>query len=160
MIKELWIRAISDDEQKFEYLVVENQTKMYAIAVQNVVSLLSKDRNAFSDVIFFIPTHDCLLTVLDMPDLPKRNRVEVLSFALEGYFLDELEKQHVVILGEPEPNRYAVAVVLHKKMQDFIEKLRILEIRPTVVLPDVFALPNNPDEHGVLVAEDRIRIPF
>ena len=79
-----------------------------------------------------------------------------LPFALEENLADELGDLHFAIGDRQKNDRFPVAVVAHKKMDGWLERLRSAGIEPAILAPDNYGLAKIPGTLSVLVDDETI----
>ncbi|MGL5385634.1 MAG: type II secretion system protein GspL [Serratia sp. (in: enterobacteria)] len=90
--------------------------------------------------IVLVPGQHVVLRSTQFHGSPRLAKAQTMAFQCEDELLEEVEELHWVILGH-EGASYALAGFHRTEMQNWQELLASLDIRPTVMLPDVLAFP-------------------
>jgi len=92
-------------------------------------------------VVVLVPTEDVLLANVAIPVTQRRRLLSAVPYALEDQLADDVETLHFAVGGRDATGHVATAVVAKKIMSGWIEQLAAAGIQPSVVIPDVLALP-------------------
>ena len=102
--------------------------------------------NQVGDTIVWVPSED--ITLLEI-NLPTRNVSDVeqsLPYAIEEELLEDIDTLHIAWNMTPQRVPIPVAVVRKKQMRAWVSLLRSQKISAYQLVPDVFALPLDPQE--------------
>ena len=92
-------------------------------------------------VVVLVPTEEVLLASVAIPATQRRRLLSAVPYALEDQLADDVETLHFAVGGRDPQGNVATAVVAKKIMSGWIEQLATAGIQPSVVLPDVLAVP-------------------
>lgn len=101
-------------------------------------------------VIVFIPTIDTLILPVTLPNMPASQRAQAALFTLEEQLADDIQDLHAAVLGPSDDHEYHVIIIKKDLLKSWVDKLQSFQITPTIMLPEVFALPG--DEHEWTIA--------
>ena len=113
---------------------------------------------AGNKVIVVVPGDDVLLNKVVLPTQNRKKMVAALPFALEDQLVTDVEQLHFAIGERNERGEVACAIVAHKKMQAWINKLNQFGIHPHVMLPDILALPYIEGAWSLLIEDNDVII--
>ncbi|MDQ7015829.1 MAG: type II secretion system protein GspL [Gammaproteobacteria bacterium] len=106
------------------------------------------------NVLLLVSGNEVLLT---HAHVPSKNRSRVLSaipFALEESLIDDVDELHFAI-GEADGDEYPVAVISKRYLEDLLEQLNAVGLRPQTLLPEPLALAEAHEGWSLLVDEQR-----
>lgn len=92
-------------------------------------------------VVLLIPARDVLLTQTTLNTRNQRQLQQAIPYALEDALADDPEQQHIVWHTRPDTTQVDVAVIDRECLRGWLAAMQAHQIRPTAILPDVFALP-------------------
>lgn len=92
-------------------------------------------------VVLLIPSRSVLLTRTTINTRNQRQLKQALPYALEDVIADDPENQHIVWQTYPDSAQVDVAVIDRTHLREWLSVLQAHQLRPNVILPDVFALP-------------------
>lgn len=152
-----------------EYVVIrlaaEEQAVQWMLADSNGTRRSSVSSGALEEaasdaderaVIVLVPAVEVLTTTVHMPVRSASKIRTALPFALEENLADELGDLHFAIGDRQKNDRFPVAVVAHKKMDGWLERLRSAGIEPAILAPDNYGLAKIPGTLSVLVDDETI----
>ena len=113
---------------------------------------------AGNKVIVVVPGDDVLLNKVSLPTQNRKKMQTALPYALEDQLVSDIEQLHFAIGERNERGEVACAIVAHKKMQDWINKLKQFGIHPHVMVPDILALPFVEGAWSMLVEDNDVII--
>lgn len=92
-------------------------------------------------VVLLIPSRYVLLTRTTINTRNQRQLKQALPYALEDALAEDPEEQHIVWQAQADSNHVDVAIINRTQLREWLSALQVHQIRPQVILPDVFALP-------------------
>ncbi|QTR50426.1 type II secretion system protein GspL [Candidatus Thiothrix anitrata] len=92
-------------------------------------------------VVLLIPAREVLLTQTTINTRNKRQLQQAVPYALEEALADDAENQHIVWQARSDSPQLDAAVVLRERLLLWQSVLIQRGLRPSTILPDVFALP-------------------
>jgi len=112
-----------------------------------------------SKPIILLPGTDIVLTHVDIPSKQWKRIVQAVPYALEEQLAEDVENLHFA-LGKREPlsGDIAVAVIAHAKMDAALQQLSAVGITPTILLPDILAVPKPEEGWGLLYLNDIVLV--
>lgn len=149
----LTIRLSSRAEQPVQWLVWSpQQNEVIASGQLDNISLLDEiaDYAAQRTVYALIPASDVLMTQVSIPAGSSRQLASVLPFLLEEELAQDVDNLHVHLL-EKNGDLAQVAVIEHRKMEEWLAALREAGIEIKAMLPDCLCLPHF--DHSYSAAE-------
>lgn len=93
------------------------------------------------EVWLIVPSEDVLLTTVTLPKMSHARLVQALPFAIEDTLIDELDTLHFALGKRQADESMPVAIVAHKKMQEWKTLLESHAIKADVLIPEALALP-------------------
>ena len=92
-------------------------------------------------VVLLIPTREVLLTQTTINTRNQRQLQQAVPYALEEALADDAENQHIVWQARRDSPLIDAAIVLRERLHAWQNALTQRGLRPSTILPDVFALP-------------------
>lgn len=102
-------------------------------------------------VVGLVPSSAVLLTYAQVPTTNKQRMLKAIPFALEEDLASDVEDLHFAIGDPTGEGRVPVAVVNRHMMEMWQNQFRDAGISVDVLIPDVFAVPNNPSQWNLLI---------
>lgn len=96
-------------------------------------------------VVLLIPSRYVLLTRTNINTRNQKQLKQALPYALEDALADDPEEQHIVWQAQADSAQVDVAIINRAQLRLWIQALKAQQITVDSVLPDVFALPWEPD---------------
>lgn len=104
-------------------------------------------------LIVMVPGEDVLLADAKVPSRRAGDTERALPFALEEWLIDAPADQHFAwVLDE---SRLHAAVVSHRRMQHWSNRMLAAGLEPDVLIPDVLGLPWNAGEWSLVLWQER-----
>ena len=97
------------------------------------------------------------MLVFERPKLPPGRKNlwrQTVPYALEEAFIESIEMLHFS-LGEMHDDGVPVAVVAHRRMEEWLALLSDAGVEARVMLPDVYALPLEPERRTIWYENER-----
>jgi general secretion pathway protein L len=97
-----------------------------------------------------IPGPDVLLTQADIPSKQRQRIIQAVPYALEDQLIDDIDNLHFAVGRlEPASGLIAVAVLARTQMETYLQQLHTAGIMPTVLMPDILAVPKPDNGWGM-----------
>ena len=93
------------------------------------------------DIRVLVPTGRLLLTAARIPSRQRQQVLQALPYALEDRLIDDVETLHFAIGPRDADGLIPTAVVDRACMDDWLARLHAARIEPSLMTPDVLALP-------------------
>ncbi len=148
----------------FIYLESEQSASWVKLAADGVVQASGQGGLAEIDssgqrVIVLVPGEDVLLCRVGVPGQKQRLLAQAVPYALEEQLIDDVEEQHFA-LGAISGDQVNVAVVSHKKMQQWLALLQQAGIEADQLVADVLALPLAENSWQLLQFKQRLLLRY
>jgi general secretion pathway protein L len=152
----LLIRLHSDTNQQVSWATFDTAGHLVESALQ--VPLDTIPRHPRPPLVL-IPGTDVVLTQADIPSKQWKRIVQAVPYALEEQLAEDVEKLHFA-LGKREPlsGDIAVAVIARAQMDSYWQQLSAVGLRPTMLIPDILAVPKPADGWGVLYFDEVVLV--
>ena len=155
MAEYLVIRLAKDSQANTEWIAVDgNGTRLGPPSAGSLSDAARDVRDR--TVIVLVPSAEVLTTSTDIPMRPGSRLLAALPFALEEHLADDVETLHFAAGTRRDSGRLPVAVVAHKLMQDWLNRLEEAGIRPSRIVPENYGLARIPGTTSLLVAENTV----
>ena len=105
----------------------------------NIMHLANAAKHESVTVI--VPTEEVLLLSIALPKMSRARLLKAVPFAIEEQLIDDLNTTHIAIGAYQSDGTLPVAIVSHKKMQQWLALLAEWQITPEAMLPLAFVLP-------------------
>jgi general secretion pathway protein L len=106
-----------------------------------------------------IPGTDVLLTQAEIPSKQRQRIIQAVPYALEDQLIDDIENLHFAVgRREPASGLIAVAVLARTQMETYLQSLHLAGIMPTVLMPDILAVPKPDDGWGMLFFDNIVLV--
>lgn len=137
----LVLRLNAPDKQDLHYALFSRNSltaPWQTVAWDESHNIIKQSRQ----IIVLIPTREVLITTTTLKTHNTRQLAQALPFALEEQLMSDPEEQHYVWSSlNSEEGLHQVAIIEHKRMQQWLDFLHHNGIAPTALLPDIAALP-------------------
>lgn len=98
----------------------------------------------------------CTLQQATIPTKQRKRLIQAIPYILEEQLAQDVDTLHFAI-GKPIDNQVAVAVVQHEIMQTCLEAFQQQNMQPSVILPEMLALPYHGESTwSVMLWEDNV----
>lgn len=94
-----------------------------------------------ADVVVIVPGSEVLLTTVKLPKLKKHNLRQAVPFAIEDQLIDDVSNLHFALGEYQTDGTLPVVIVAKEKMQNWIDPLKQAHILPSIMVPDILAVP-------------------
>jgi len=102
-----------------------------------------------------IPGTDCWLTQIEVPSHQRQRIIQAVPYALEEFLTEETEALHFAVGNrERTSGLISVVVISRTRLEAYLHQLNVVGITPTVMMPDILAVPKPPSAWGILLAEE------
>lgn len=110
-------------------------------------------------IIALIPSTQLTLLQVAIPSKRRQQIEQAVPYALEEQIAEEIEHLHFA-LGEREThtNFISVAVISRRVMEAYQRVLKTAKITPTLLTPDVFAVPKPHNGWGIIYYNERVLV--
>ncbi len=102
-------------------------------------------------VIGLVPSAAVLLTSARIPTTNKQRMIKAIPFALEEELVGDVANLHFAMGSPMDDGRVPVAVVNRQLMEEWQAQFKNAGLTIDVLIPDVFALPYQPDQWSLMV---------
>lgn len=110
------------------------------------------------DIKVLVPTEKVLLTQAQVPSRQHQQILQALPYQLEEKIIGDIDAQHFAI-GKREDNGQIHAAVCHiEDMQQWLETLRQNSLEPSLLCPDVLALPWQTGHWSACACQGRVLV--
>jgi len=108
---------------------------------------------ANEQVVVLVPSTAVLLTQAIVPSKQMRRIRQAVPYALEEQVAADIEELHFALADKPIAGHMATAVVASSEMEHWLATLAECDLHPTLLLPDVLAVPLPAEGWGLLVTD-------
>ena len=119
------------------------------------LSLLANDAKG-ARVIVLLPGADVTLTEATVPTRNTQRIAAALPYLLEEKFASDVEDLHFAFSKPRQDNTVDVAVIARDTLDDWLQRLQNVGIRPQVMIPDIHATPYNEDTWSIVDGPDSV----
>lgn len=155
MAEFLVIRLDADRNKAAHWIAVDSNGTRISQPVTGPLADAAKDI-ADRAVIVLVPATTVLTTSVNIPVRGGSRLRAALPFALEEQLADDIENLHFAAGTRRENGLLPVAVVAHRQLQEWIERLHDAGITASQVVPENHGLARIPGTLSLLVADDQI----
>ncbi|WP_353573211.1 type II secretion system protein GspL [Candidatus Albibeggiatoa sp. nov. BB20] len=119
------------------------------------ISIETLPKQCYPVYVLFVGTQ-CTLQQAETPTKQRQRLIQAIPYILEEQLAQDVEGLHFAI-GSPRDNDVAVAVVAHETMQTCLHAFHQQNIQPTVILPEMLALPYHGESTwSVMLWEEKV----
>ncbi len=111
----------------------------------------------YSRLIVLIPGTDVVLTHANIPSKKRQHKIQAVPYVLEEQLTENIENLHFA-LGTWTSDEISVAVIARVQMSAYIARLNAVGLTPTVIMPDILAVPKPVDGWGILYLNDIVLV--
>ena len=155
MAEFLVIRLDPDRSKAVNWIAVDSNGTRISPPVTGLLADAAKDA-ADRAVIVLVPATSVLTTTVNIPVRRGARLLAALPFALEEHVADDIENLHFVAGERRDNGLLPVAVVAHRQLQEWLERLQEVGISASKVIPENHGLLRIPGTLSLLVAEDQV----
>ena len=155
MAEYLVIRLDPDRDQAANWIAVDSNGTRISPPVTGPLAEAVKDVGERA-VIVLVPATTVLTTTVYIPARSNSRILAALPFALEENLADDVENLHFAAGTRRENRRMPVAIVAHRQIEEWLERLHEVGISPAKLVPENFGLARIPGTMSMLVADDQI----
>jgi len=155
MAEYLVIRLDPDRDQAANWIAVDSNGTRISPPVTGPLAEAVKDVGERA-VIVLVPATTVLTTTVYIPARSNSRILAALPFALEENLADDVENLHFAAGSRRENRRMPVAIVAHRQIEEWLERLHEVGISPAKLVPENFGLARIPGTMSMLVADDQI----
>ncbi|WP_100658553.1 type II secretion system protein GspL [Alteromonas flava] len=151
-MEQLIVRLGGDQHSPVHWIVwSESEQEIIASGeLENAAAMTSLSERAGSrSVIALAPSSHVLLKWVTLPPKASRKVLAAIPYMLEEELSTDVNEQFFA-LGPKEGTEQAVAIVSHKQMELWRDMLAAAGLHCDRLIPDVLALPHNPDAWSLL----------
>lgn len=94
-----------------------------------------------TDITVVIPTMDVTLLQVALPKMNRQRLLQALPFAIEEQLLSDVNDLHFAVGSYTADGTLPVVIVAKQKMTAWLDALKLKNIIPSQLIPDVFLLP-------------------
>jgi len=109
-------------------------------------------------VIALAPGADVLLTTATLPTRNRKRMLTAVPFALEEQLISDVDTLHFALGNSDQLGPVPVAVVERRHMQQWLDTLQQVELRPDALLPEQLALPWQQGSWTLLFEEHQVLV--
>ena len=109
-------------------------------------------------VVVLIPSTDIVLTQADIPSKQWQRVVQAIPYALEEQLAEDIENLHFALGKRDAIGSIAVAVIAHDQMITYLEQLKTINLTPTILMPDILAVPQPKQGWGLLPIDNIVLV--
>jgi general secretion pathway protein L len=109
-------------------------------------------------LVCFVPTEAVLLTTAILPTRGRQRLLQAVPYVLEEHLIDDVDEMHFALGQRLSGDQHVVGVVSRERMSAWLGLLREHGLQADAFVPDVFALPWQPDSWSVYVTGERVLV--
>lgn len=152
----LFIRFQYEDDSA-TWCLKNDQGKVDGVRVGSLENAMA-DTTPGCKVCVCVPSANVVLTQAQVPTGNKKRLAQAIPYALEDQVIDDIDEIHFAIGDTPTRDRANVGVVSHAQMRHWMSNLRENGVTPRQVIPEILALPLEPDSWTMMVEDDQVLI--
>jgi len=153
MRNSLLLRKDPDNAPVWRWLTLDNEGRpqggIHAGSLADAASEVSGQR-----VVVLVPGTEGLLTRVSIPGSNRKKLLRAVPYALEEQLSEDVDNLHFAIGPMLEEEGWPVAVIRKQFMDDLTTEFAAAGLDVQQVIPEILALPYNPEETSVLVEND------
>ncbi len=129
-----------------------------ALLENEVQTALSPIPTVNRAVVVLIPSTDIVLTSVDIPSKQWQRVVQAVPYALEEQLAQDIDNLHFALGKRDAMGNIAVAIIAHEQMITYLQQLTTLNLTPTVLIPDILAVPQPEQGWGILPIDNIVLV--
>lgn len=108
--------------------------------------------------ILLFPGEEIFLTTVSLPPTKKSQQAAAALYALEEKLAEDVLDLHAVVFNQQTFGLYSVGIIRKALLESWLQKCEAAHIKPDLLLPDIFAVPYQPDHWTALYFNHRVLI--
>jgi general secretion pathway protein L len=122
-----------------DWTIFDSQQRLVQHVAETTLATIPIDKN--QQVIVLLPNTEILLTQVTLPTTQRQRLQQAVPYALEEQLAEDIEQLHFALGQRDAQQRLAVAIIAQRHLDSYLNALREHQLFPTVVMPEVLALP-------------------
>lgn len=103
-------------------------------------------------VVVFLPATETQLATVEIPGRINARLMQAVPYALEDQLAEDVETLHFAVGERMDDGRLPVVVISHELLQQWLDAMADVGLRPDVLVPEVLALPQAEDVAATLLS--------
>lgn len=154
--KELIIYFHDNEADKISWIIRENGIITHQPQSSSLADLPTTNLNL--DVVVYVPTENIIMLSVILPVMPAAQRAQAALYALEEQLVEDVQNLHAVVWEQHQDHLYGVAIIQKTLLQNWLDKLRAVNIVPTKMFADVITIPAEENEWAVVSHNELIYV--
>lgn len=154
--KELIIYFHDNEADKISWIIRENGIVTHQPQSGTLADLPTTNLNL--DVVVYVPTENIIMLSVILPVMPAAQRAQAALYALEEQLVEDVQNLHAVVWEQHQDHLYGVAIIQKTLLQNWLDKLRAVNIVPTKMFADVITIPAEENEWAVVSHDELIYV--
>lgn len=150
----LFLHLNAERRDEAEWLHLDDSIAMASVR-HGPLSLAANDAKG-ARVIVLLPGADVTLTEATVPTRNTQRIATALPYLLEEKFASDVEDLHFAFSKPTPDNTVSVAVIASDRLDDWLQRLLEVGIRPAVMVPDICAMPDSEDTWSIVDGADSV----
>lgn len=108
--------------------------------------------------IILFPGEEIFLTTASLPPAKKSQQAAAALYALEEKLAEDVLDLHAIIFNRNTSGLYSVGIIRTALLENWLQKFEAANIKPDLLLPDIFAVPWQTDHWAALYFNHRVLV--
>ncbi len=111
-----------------------------------------------TQIIILFPGEEIFLSTVALPPAKRAQQATAALYALEEKLAEDVLDLHAVVFNQTHSGLYSVGIIRKSLLENWLEKLNTADIKPDLLLPDIFAVPYQADHWSALYFNHRVLV--
>lgn len=154
--KELLIYFHDNQADKISWVIRENGITVSQPKQGSLADLPAT--NTSYDIVVYVPTENINTLNVTLPVMPAAQRPQAALYALEEQLVEDVQNLHAVVWEQHQDHLYGVAIIQKSLLQNWLDKLRSVNIVPSKMYADVITIPAEDNEWAIVSHEELLYV--
>jgi len=111
-----------------------------------------------TQIFILFPGEEIFITTASLPPARKSHQAAAALYALEEKLAEDVSDLHAVVFCENTSGSYSVGIIRKALLENWLQKFEAANIKPDLLLPDIFALPWQTEHWTALYFNHRVLV--
>ncbi len=114
--------------------------------------------NIHTKIMILFPSEDIFLSTVSLPPVKRSHQSSAALYALEEKLAEDVLDLHAVVFNQNPDGLYSVGIIRKTLLESWLQKFEAANLRPHLLLPDIFAIPYKENHWTALYYHQRVLV--